>query len=124
MITVACCLWDANEHSLSFSRGYSEADVDKLYRGFERNLTVPWRMVCFTEKPRAFEENIWQERLSAGEPDYSAMIEPFKLNEPMILCGLDTIIVGNCDDLARYCLKRDTLTLPRDPFVPETTSTR
>lgn len=121
MITVACCLWDPNEESLPFSRHYTTEDVDKLYRGFERNLTVPWRMVCFTEKPRVFAENIWQERLTASEPGYGSMIEPFKLNEPMILCGLDTVIVGNCDDLARYCLEATTLALPIDPFFPEKT---
>lgn len=121
MITVSCCLWDANEHSHEFSRDYSEADVDKLYRGFARNLTVPWRMVCFTDRPRKFEENVWQERLSANEPGYGAMLEPFKLDEPNIICGLDTIIVGNCDDLARYCLEAATPAVPRDPFFPETT---
>lgn len=120
MITVACCLWDHNDQSFPFSR-YTEEDVDKLYRGFERNLTVPWRMVCFTEKPRKFAENVWQERLSAAEPGYGAMIEPFKLDEPSIICGLDTIIVGNCDELARYCLEGSTLALPRDPFFPEKT---
>lgn len=119
MITVACCLWDANDESLPFSRHYSETDVDKLYRGFQRNLTVPWRMVCFTEKPRKFEENIWVERLSASEPGYGAMIEPFKLDEPMIVVGLDTIIVGNCDDMARWCVEATGIAAPRDPFFPE-----
>lgn len=121
MITVAACLWDANEQSLPFSRDYSEADVDKLYRGFKRNLTVPWRMVCFTDRPRKFEEDVWQERLSAREPGYGAMIEPFKLNEPSIIVGLDTIVVGNCDDLARYCLEAAAPAVPKDPFHPETT---
>lgn len=120
MITVACCLWDANDQSFPFSR-YDESDVEKLYRAFKRNLTVPWRMVCFTERPRKFTEDIWQERLSANEPGYGALIEPFKLDEPSIICGLDTIIVGNCDDLARYCLEGSMLALPRDPFHPEMT---
>lgn len=119
MITVACCLWDANDESLPFSRHYSESDVDKLYRGFKRNLTVPWRMVCFTERLRQFEENIWQERLTAAEPGYGSMIEPFKLDEPMIVCGLDTVVVGNCDDLARYCLEAGAIAAPLDPFFPE-----
>jgi len=119
VITVACCLWDANEHSFSFSRHYTTEDVEKLYRGFARNLTVPWRMVCFSDKPREFKEPIWQERLSAAEPDYGALIEPFKLNEPMILVGLDTVVVGNCDALAEYCLSATQLAVPRDPFYPE-----
>lgn len=121
MITIACCLWDANDQSFDFSRDYTNEDVDKLYRGFKRNLTVPFRMVCFSEKPRTFEEDIWQERLSAAEPGYGSMIEPFKLDEPMIVCGLDTLIVGNCDDLARYCMEATAPAVPRDPFFPETT---
>ncbi len=119
MITIACCLWDANEQSLPFSRDYTEADVDKLHRGFKRNLTVPFRTVVFTDRPRTFEEDVWQERLSANEPGYGSMIEPFKLDEPMIVCGLDTLIVGNCDDLARWCVESVGIAAPRDPFYPE-----
>lgn len=121
MITIACCLWDANDQSLPFSREYTEADVEKLHRGFQRNLTMPFRTVCFTEHPRKFSEDISQERLSAGEPGYGSMIEPFKLDEPMIVCGLDTIIVGNCNDMARYCLEGSVTAVPRDPFHPQTT---
>lgn len=121
MITIACCLWEPNDESHEFSRGYTEADVEKLHRGFARNLTVPFRTVCFTDKPRTFAEPIWVERLSAGEPGYGAMIEPFKLDEPSIICGLDTIIVGNCDELARYCLEAAVPAVPKDPFFPETT---
>jgi hypothetical protein len=119
MITVAVPFWDANEQSLPFSRHYTTEDVEKLYRGFARNLTVPFRFVCFTEKPREFAEPIWQERLSSAEPGYSACIEPYRLDEPMILVGLDTVIVGNCDELARYCLEGSQLAVPRDPFFPE-----
>lgn len=121
MITVATLLWDANDASLPFSRHYTTEDVEKLYRGFARNLTVPWRMACFSEQPRTYNEPIWQERLSAAEPGYGSCIEPYKLNEPMILVGLDTVIVGNCDHLARYCLEAAVPAVPRDPFTPETT---
>lgn len=120
MITIACCLWDANDESLPFSRHYTTEDVEKLYRGFKRHLTVPWRMACFSEQPRTYSEPIWQERLSAAEPGYGSMIEPFRLNEPMILVGLDTVVVGNCDRLARYCLEGAAIAVPRDPFFPQT----
>lgn len=92
--------------------------VEKLYRGFARNLTLPFRFVCFTEKARAFKEPIEQKPLKP-EPDYAAMIEPFKLNEPTIIVGLDTIITGNIDHLAAYCLASDKIAVPRDPFYPE-----
>ena len=37
----------------------------------------------------------------------------------MILVGLDTVIVGNIDHLATYCLEKDMIALPRDPYCPE-----
>lgn len=120
MITIATLLWSPNKHSLPFSRHYTESDVEKLYRGFARNLSLPFRFVCFTEKPRRFCEDIEQERLSASEPTYSACIEPYRLNEPMILAGLDTIVVGNCDHLAAYAIGASKLAVPRDPFFPQT----
>lgn len=119
MITIATLLWDANEHSLPFSRHYAESDVEKLYRGFARHLSLPFRFVCFTERLRAFAEPIEQERLSAAAPDYGACIEPYRLNEPMILAGLDTIVVGDCDHLAAYAIGGNKLAVPRDPFFPE-----
>lgn len=116
MITIATLLWDANAHSLIFSRHYHENDVEKLYRGFARNLTVPFRFVCFSERSRSYCEPIQQERLGAAVPDYGSCIEPYRLDEPMILVGLDTIVVGNCDHLAAYAIGADKPAVPRDPF--------
>jgi hypothetical protein len=119
MLTVATVFWDANAASFDFSRCYSEEWVDKLYRGFRRNLTVPFQFVCFTERPRQFGEQIIQEQLTISPPDYRCLIEPYRLGEPMILVGLDTVIVGNCDALAEYVLGGGALALPRDPFSRE-----
>lgn len=117
MITVATLLWAPNKHSLPFSRHYTESDVEKLYRGFSRNLSVPFRFVCFVDYPRDFVEPIEQE-LIQGEPNYGSCIQPYKLNEPMILVGLDTIIVGDCDHLAAYAIGADKIAVPRDPIHP------
>ena len=48
------------------------------------------------------------------------MIEPFRLNEPMILTGLDTVILGNIDHLMTYCYKAEKIALPIDPNHPHT----
>lgn len=117
MITIATLLWDPTEASFDFSRCYDETWVEKLYRGFARNLTLPFRFVCFTDRPRDFCEPIDQE-LIRGRLDYSACIEPYRLGEPMILVGLDTIVTGNCDHLAMYCLEADRLAVPLDPYAP------
>lgn len=115
MLTVATLLWDKNKHSAHFSKMYDESWVVKLYNGFERNLCVPWRFVLFTDRPRMLPETIRQERIRAEVPDYTTCIEPFRYGVPMILCGLDTVVVGNCDHMANYCLTHDKLALPRDP---------
>jgi hypothetical protein len=120
MLHVATCLWDANRHSLDFSRCYDESWVEKLYRGFARNLTVPFRFVVFTDRKRSFCEGIEQQGLIEIVPDYGCFTEPYRLNQPMILAGLDTIVLGNVDHLAAYCLRDDVkVALPRDPYAPE-----
>lgn len=118
-ITIATLLWDPNPKSFHYSMAYDESWVEKLYRGFARNLTRPMRFVCFTEKERTFKEPVEQIMLPDAEPDYSACIEPYRLDVPMILVGLDTIITGNCDELADYCFYGDRIALPRDPFYPD-----
>ena len=98
---------------------YDESWVEKLHAGFRRNLTRPFRFVVFTDRERAFSPNIDQERLQAVEPDYGCFTEPYRLNEPMILVGLDTIITGNIDHLADRCLSGRLIALPRDPYSPQ-----
>lgn len=117
MITVATLLWEPNEASFSFSRCYDETWVEKLYRGFARNLTMPFRFVCFTDRPRDFCEPIQQEPIH-GKPGYASCIQPYRLGDPMILVGLDTIVTGSCDHLAAYCLEAQRLAVPRDPYQP------
>lgn len=120
MLHVACCLWDANDKTLEFSRCYDEVWVDKLYRGFKRNLTRPFRFICLTDRRRTFgEPAIEQERLSADRPDYGCMIEPFRLNKPMMIVGLDTVILGNIDHMADYCLFGEKIALPLHPARPD-----
>lgn len=119
MLTVATLLWRANRTSLSFSTMYDETWVEKLFRGFARNLMQPFRFVCYTDRERAFAEPIEQRQIRSAEPSYADCVQPFELNEPMILCGLDTIVTGNIDHLAAYCFEADTLALPRDPYQPE-----
>lgn len=121
MITVAACLWDANPLSKQFSRHYTEADVCALYRGFKRHLTMPFRFVCWSEKDRDYAEpEIEQRRLVDARPCYGSLTQCYELNEPTIMVGLDTVIVGNCDHIASYCLEAEKPAVPMDPFIPDT----
>lgn len=116
MLTVTTCLWDANDASHTFSRCYDETWVNRLYAGFKRNLTQPFRFVCFTDRQREFAPGIEWRLLKDKEPHYGACIEPFQMDCPMIFCGLDTVIVGNIDHLADYALTATKPAVPRDPF--------
>ena len=118
MLTVATLFWQPNKASRDFSRMYDESWVEKLYRGFARNLTMPFRFVCFTDRDREFAEPIEIERLRDPEPSYASCIEPYRLGVPMILVGLDTVVTGNIDHLADYCMTEKRFALPRDPYHP------
>ncbi len=120
MITVATLLWDANRHSHSFSTMYDETWVEKLHRGFMRNLSVPFRFVCFTDRPRRFGGLIEQEAIESRPPKYGACIEPYRLGQPMILVGLDTVVTGNIDHLAEYCIGGTDIALPRAVYQSDT----
>lgn len=116
MLTVACCLWLPNELSESFSRCYDESWVNKLYRGFARNLSNPFRFVCFTDRRRIFCDRVEQQRLQTVVPHYGCLIEPFRLNTATIICGLDTVVLGNLDHMADYCLTATKIAAVRDPY--------
>jgi len=120
MLTVATLLWDANRLSKSFSRMYTEEWVEKLYRGFHRNLAAPFRFVCLTDRQRTFAERaIEQDRIKAVRPSYASCIEAYRIEGPMILVGLDTMIIRNVDHLAAWCETAKVQALPRDPYRPQ-----
>ena len=119
MLHVVTCLWDANQHSLPGSRCYDETWVNKLAAGVRRHLPLRHRFVVFTDREREFAPGIDQERLTAAKPDYGSFTEPYRLNEPMILMGLDTLIIGPLDAFWNHCLKAEKIALPRDPYQPD-----
>lgn len=119
-LTVASLLWEPNAKSYHFSRCYDEKWVTRLYDGFARNLTMPFRFVLFTDRPRDLPKHIEQEMLREKEPGYGACIEPYRFGVPMILVGLDTVVTGSIDHIAAFCMGNDpTIALPRDPNSPE-----
>lgn len=119
MLHIATMLWDVDEHSYDFSRCYSEIWVERLFQAFRRHLSLPFVAVCFTDRRRLFSEGIYQEQIQLPrEAGYGRFIEPFRLGVPMILVGLDTIVLGNIDQLAQWCMTGNKVALPRDPYQP------
>lgn len=119
MLHVVTALWDANEASLEFSRCYDEVWVTRLAAGFRRHLTLPYRFVCFVDRLRDLGSHVVQEMLSTDRPSYGNLIETFRLGEPMILVGLDTVVTGDVGHLADYCLTASEIALPCNPKKPE-----
>lgn len=117
MITLCSLLWDANDLSHEFSRAYTEEWAVKLFNGFRRHCTVPYRCVLYVDRLRDLPANIIQVvRPGLGKQGYSDCIVPFSENRPMILVGLDTLILGNIDKMARWCLDNPgKLALPKHP---------
>ncbi len=118
-LCVACCLWRPNEHTLPKSLCYDETWVDKLYRGFRRNLTRPFRFVVMSDRDRGFCDGVEVERLVTPTPDYGCLVEPFRIDGPLIICGLDMVVLDNLDHMADYCMTADEMALVRDPYNPD-----
>lgn len=115
MLHIATCLWAKNEKTHPLSGSYNEGWAERLYRSFSRHLAVPFRFTCFVDREREFREPIHQELLSTATPGFANFTEPYRLNEPMILVGLDTIVTGPIGHFAEYCLSADKIALLRDP---------
>lgn len=118
MLTVATLLWDPRPDGLATSRCYDETWVDKLYRGFARNLSRPFELAVFSDRLRSYAEPVRQHLLARPEAGYGCCIEPFKLDTPTLIVGLDTVVVGNCDDLAAGCETGRLIGLPKSPGKP------
>lgn len=118
-LMVATVFWQPNDSSLAASCDYDPSWVDKLYRNFKRHLTVPFDFVVWTDKEYTFEEPVEQRRLTDAKPDYASVMQPFEDGRAMILVGLDTVVTGNIDKFAEYCLTAERMAVPRDPFFPD-----
>lgn len=87
---------------------YSAEYVNKLYRSVVRNTSLPFRFICFTENTRSIDKNIECRQL----PDVPGVVgwwyklslfsTESKLKGSVFFLDLDTVIVGNIDDMLRY----------------------
>ena len=104
-------------------RGMGARYVNALFRGCARNLTVPFRFICFTDDGRGLEPGIglrpvppgldgWYNQLAMFQPD------AFEAGERVLYMDLDTIIMGNIDDIAAYDGPFAMLANPYSPGVP------
>jgi len=92
--------------SLEIINEYTAEYVNKLFRGVERNLTIPHEFVCVTDDPEGVECRtipMWNEyrelggcysRLKLFSPEMEDV-----LGKRFVMIDLDSVIVGNLDKL-------------------------
>ena len=88
MLTVACVLKSGGD--------FDEDYVFALREGVEKNLTIPHKFVCYTDKPI---KNMSIRLLSEDLNGWFAKFEVFKEVGPALYLDLDTVVVGEIDSL-------------------------
>lgn len=113
MLTVACVYRSGGE--------YCPDDVVRLARGVHSHLTIPFRMVCLTDRSdEVSRHSAWYSdmtcqihRLLANWRGWWSKMEVFGLAGPVLYLDLDTVIVGSLDELAYRVLESDKLLMLR-----------
>lgn len=102
MVTIACVKW-GDKYSIDY--------VNRLYNAVKRNLTIPFKFVCFTEDAKGLDPAIVIQALSNSLPittprfqGWWYKLELFRKNNGLegrvFYIDLDTVIVGNIDKIA------------------------
>lgn len=95
---VACLKWGTK---------YNAEYVNKLYRMVDRNITIPYEFVCFTENTTGLDKNIKTYSLPKLRADgwwYKPMFvgADLPLKGTLLFLDLDVIVFKNIDKLFRY----------------------
>lgn len=98
-------------------RGIGARYVNSLFAGCTRNLTVPFRFICFTDEQKGLAANIEPKSVPTGLVGWYNKIalfrsDAFPRGERVVYLDLDSVVVGNIDFLARYDGKFATLESP------------
>lgn len=94
MLTVVCVLKSGGD--------YFPRYVEKLMAGVAKNLSVPYRFVCYTDMPKEVGEICEVRRLTRNLKGWWSKVEIFKEIGPTLFFDLDTFILGSIDNLAEY----------------------
>jgi hypothetical protein len=116
MLTVITGLFQMPQGRRWFTT-YDASWVDKLYRGFARNLSEEFRFVCLVDRDYGFKEPMVNS-VPFERPDlyFMALNEIYRPDLGIrhgLFVGLDTIITGNLDQMVSG---HHIFTVPRDPF--------
>lgn len=103
-LTIVTFLWNLRD----WAEGRGIEYLNRLYRAVERNLTLPHRFVCFSEKKtKAINSGI--EVLALNVPQWRRNLRKLIMYKPnngltgrVLALDLDIVITGNIDDIAGY----------------------
>lgn len=103
-LTIIVGLFQGTDRQVSKPTLYNETWVAKLFRGFQRNLSIPFRFVCLTDfSPKRFEEGIEVVPFLEKPKDWFCLNEAFRPDlgrGRRLFTGLDTVIIGEVDEIA------------------------
>lgn len=125
-IAILCTLYEGDSQVPKTSHVFDAHWADKLYRACKRNLTVPFRFICLTDRLRgAFEEKaievvpfeIWH--YVGGCMTMLECFRPDLRIQQGFYMGLDTIICGSMDEIATYRGAFAMLAHPARPVAPQ-----
>ena len=122
-ITIVTALFDGRMTGVPHTTGvYDAAYVEKLYRGFQRNLTIPFGFICLVDKNYIFQEDIRAVRFKRSVDQYGwmslmEMYRPELCTGNRFTVGLDTIITGSIDDIVTAKVLK--LAVCTDPMVKD-----
>jgi len=82
---------------------YKPGHVIALGRQIKKHTTVPYRFICYTDIPPGVDlEGAEIVPLIDNYPGWWSCVEIWRTVGPVVAMGLDTMILGNIDDLINY----------------------
>ena len=121
--TIVTALFDGRQTGVPHTTGvYDTAYVEKLYRGFKRNLTIPFDFICLVDKNYIFQEDIKPVRFKRSVDQYGwmslmEMYRPEICEGIRLTVGLDTIVTGPMDDILQAQVSK--FAVCTDPMYPD-----
>lgn len=88
---------------------YDPLYVKRLANGIRRNLSLPHKFICLTDKPDLLSKIMGNgdhaSQLNYNWPGWWAKMELFNHPGPLLYIDLDTVIVGSLDELANWIVQ-------------------
>ncbi len=100
MIKIICIKWNGRKQ-------FNDEYVNKLFRGVQRNTSKEFSFMCFSNDATNLDSAIEQKPITNFTGDWFSKIslynkELYNENDQIFYFDLDTVIIGNIDDILSY----------------------